>query len=113
MIFLLVNSERKMKSRRPLQRILLALTLGAVLLTAVTMFYGIYYFPDAPLRQIAAGYVGKGGGPRTQEDFEAFVIWERALLTAFSLSFVFGVAFGITDVMQRRKDKRRESGTSR
>ena len=96
--------ERKeAKSRGPVVRLLLALTIAASLLAAATLFYGMYYFPDAPIRQTAGGYAGKGGRARTQEEFEAFLRWEKALLVVFPSVFVFGVAFGITDLMQRRK----------
>ena len=84
-------------------RILLGLTITASLIAAATMFYGIYYFPDAPIRQTAGGYVGKGGTARTQEDFEAFLRWEKAMLVVFPSVFVFGFAFGITDAMRKRK----------
>lgn len=97
--------ERKQaKSRRPLARLLLVLTIAASLLAAATMIYGMYYFPDAPIRQKAGAYVGKGGGPRTQEDFEAFLRWEKTMLVGFPLAFGFGFAFGITELIQRRKD---------
>jgi hypothetical protein len=74
----------------------LALTIIASLLAAATMFYGMYHFPDAPIRQTAGGYVGKGGRARTQQDFEAFLKWEKAMLIVFPSVFVFGFAFGIT-----------------
>jgi hypothetical protein len=99
--------ERKeAKSRRPVTRILLALTIAASLLAAATMFYGIYYFPDAPIRQTSGGYAGKGGGRRTQGDFEAFLRWQKATLVVFPLVFGFGFAFGLTEVMQKRKTER-------
>ena len=96
--------NKEARSRGPVTRILLAITMVASLLAAATMFYGMYYFPDAPIRQIAGKYVGKGGSPRTQEDFEAFLRWEKAMLVVFPSVFVFGLAFGLTDVMQRPKD---------
>ena len=85
-------------------RILLALTLVSSLIAAATMFYGIYYFPDAPIRQVAGGYVGKGGSARTQQDFDAFLVWKKVMLFVFPSVFVFGLAFGITDSRQRRRD---------
>src|SRR5688572_12953182 len=65
------------RSRGPVARLLLALTMAACVLAAATMFYGVYNFPDAPIRETAGGYEGKGGGARTAEDFEAFVAWEK------------------------------------
>lgn len=93
---------KEAKSRGPVARFLLALTILASLFATTTMFYGMYYFPDAPIRQTAEGYVGKGGTARTQEDFEAFLRWEKTMLIAFPSVFVFGFAFGITNVRQRR-----------
>src|SRR5688572_10661968 len=92
------------RSRGPVTRILLGLTITASLIAAATMFYGIYYFPDAPIRQTANGYVGKGGGTRTREDFQAFLVWKKTLLFMFPTVFVFGAAFGITEARQRRRD---------
>ncbi len=98
------QAERKAaKARRPLGKILLAFTLASSLFAAATMFYGMYYFPDAPIRQKAEGYVGKGGTARKQEDFEAFLKWEKAMLVAFPLVFVFGFGFGITEVINSRR----------
>jgi hypothetical protein len=97
--------ERKeAKSRDPVTRILLGLTIAASLIAAATMCYGIYYFPDAPIRQTAEGFVGKGGSARTGEDFEAFLRWKKVMLFVVPSVFVFGVAFGITEARQRRKD---------
>ena len=96
--------ERKAaKTRRPLAKILLAFTLASSLFAAATMFYGMYYFPDAPIRQKAEGYVGKGGTARKQEDFEAFLQWEKAMLVAFPMVFVFGFGFGITEAIHSRQ----------
>ena len=98
--------RKEVKSRGPVTRILLALTIVASLLAAATMVYGIYHFPDAPIRQRAGAYVGKGGTARTQKDFEAFLNWEKTMLIVFPAVFVFGFGFGLADVMQRRKDAR-------
>jgi hypothetical protein len=91
------------KGRGPVARVLLGLTIASVLLTATTMFYGIYKFPDAPIRQTAGGYVGKGGGARTREDFEAFNAWKTTLLFVVPSAFVFAFAFTIADARRRRK----------
>ena len=94
------------RSRGPVARVLLALTIAAGLLAAATMFYGVYNFPDAPIRQTAGGYEGKGGRARTQEDFEAFIAWEKAMIVVFPAVFGFGFASACIDAMQRRKGKR-------
>ena len=94
--------QQRAKSRSPLLRALLVLTLAAAFVVAVTMFYGAYYFPDAPIRATAQGYAGKGGTVRTQQDFESFVSWKRTLLVAFVMVLVLSVSFGITDAMKSR-----------
>ena len=94
------------RSRGPVTRVLLALTIVAGLLAAATMFYGVYNFPDAPIRQTAGGYEGKGGRTRTQEDFEAFIRWKKTMIVVFPAVFGFGFALGISDAMQRRQGER-------
>ena len=91
------------RSRSPLARFLLVLTIAACLLAVVTGIYGVYNFPDAPIRPIAGGYVGKGGKPHTLEEFEAFILWKQVMFIVFPSAFLLGFAFGITDTMQRRK----------
>lgn len=96
--------ERKAASSRgPLLRLLLVLTIVACLIGTVAMLYGVYNFPDAPIRRTESGYVGKGGKPRTQDDFEAFIFWEKAMFIVIPSVFILGLAFVITDSMQRRK----------
>lgn len=97
--------REKVRSRGPLARILLILTITACLLAGATMIYGVYNFPDAPIRQTKDGYAGKRGKPRTQEDFEAFLRWEKTMFIVFPSAFLLGFAFGITDARQRRKRK--------
>ena len=90
--------------RGPLIRFLLALTIAACLLAAATGLYGVYNFPDAPIRQMQEGlYLGKGGQPHTLEEFERFILWERVMFVVFPSAFVLGFAFAITDSMKRRK----------
>jgi hypothetical protein len=90
-------------ARGPLARLLLVLTIAACLCAAATGVYGIYNFPDAPIRLKGTGYVGKGGGAHTREEFDAFVLWERAMFIAFPLAFLLGAAFAITDTTERRR----------
>jgi hypothetical protein len=91
------------RTRGPVARVFLVLTIAAVLLAAATMVYGIYHFPDAPIRKTAHGYAGKGRKPRTQEEFAAFIAWEKALLVVFPSAFVLGFSYAITDMGWRRK----------
>ena len=84
--------------------------LAGCLLAAFVMFYGVYYFPDAPVRPTANGYQGKDGRARTREDFEAFVLWEKVMFTVFPSVFVLGFASAVTDAMQRRKGLKANDG---
>src|SRR5262245_51527391 len=85
----------------PVARVLGALTVAAALLAAATLVYGIWYFPDAPIRPEGSGYRGKTGTPRTLEDFTAFTNWLTALLIVFPLAFGSGFAYLFAD--SRRK----------
>ncbi len=91
--------------RSPLVRIMLLLTIAACLAAAATGFYGVYNFPDAPIRQSENGYAGKTGSPRTQKEFEGFIAWEKAMFIAFPAAFVFGFAYAIAAALQRRKQR--------
>jgi hypothetical protein len=84
-------------------RILLASALASAFAAAVVGGYGIYNFPDAPLRQNGEVYTGKHGQPRTKEDYEKFVLWKNALFVAFGSTFFFGFAFGIADSREKRR----------
>ncbi len=97
------TKRQPQEAQNALARLLLALTLTAGLLAAATMLYGIYNFPDAPLKQTPSGYAGKHGTLRTQGDFEAFVRWEKAMFIVFPSVFVLGFAYAIADARQRRK----------
>lgn len=97
-------SEREAaRTRGPLARALLALTIAACLLSVAVGVYGVYNFPDAPIRQTREGYVGKYGKPRTREDYESFVRWKAALLVVFPSAFVLAFAFALADGAGRRR----------
>jgi hypothetical protein len=97
------TKREEARSRGKLARMLLMLTIVACLLATATMLYGIYHFPDAPIRQTESGYVGKGGKPRTQADYEAFIFWWKAMFIVTPSVFVLGFAFVIVDSRRRRK----------
>ena len=102
----IAHSETKReeaRSRGKLARMLLMLTIVACLLATATMIFGIYHFADAPIRQTERGYVGKGGKPRTQADYEAFIFWGKAIVIVIPSVFVLGFAFVIVDSRRRRK----------
>jgi len=91
------QGREEARSRGPFGRFLLVLTIVACLLAAATMLYGVYNFPDAPIRQTGGGYFGKGGKPHTRDDFEAYVLWGNAMFIIVPTVFVLGFAFAITD----------------
>ncbi len=97
--------RKRARHRGPLTRLLLLLTITASVLASATLIYGAYNFPDAPIRQTGNGYAGKGGTTRTEEDFEKFRLWEKAMFIFFPATFVFGFAFAFTDAGERRKRK--------
>lgn len=97
----LAREEARLRS--PIARVLRVLTLAAFVLAGATLFYGFYNFPDAPIRQKEGGYAGKQGKPRTQEDFEAFILWEKVLFIVFPSAFVIAFASEMVDKRQRRK----------
>lgn len=84
---------------------LLALTLISVCAAAFVGGYGIYYFPDAPVRQKGDAYVGRRGKIHTRESYERFVIWQKALFASFGSTFFFAFAFGIMDSREKRRRK--------
>ncbi|MGR9046799.1 MAG: hypothetical protein ACU83N_16065 [Gammaproteobacteria bacterium] len=93
--------SRAARTRGPFAKFLLAVTLAAGLLSAGTMFYGIYNFPDAPIRQTATGFEGKAGRVRTEQDFKAFKAWEKALILSIATTFCFGFALAVSDRLRR------------
>ena len=89
--------------RSPLVRTLLLLTILACLTAAATGFYGVYNFPDAPIRQSDSGYVGRLGQSHTKEDFDAFNRWQTVMYIVFPGAFILGFSYAIASAVQRRK----------
>src|SRR5262245_33901559 len=85
--------------RSPVATALRALTIVAAVSAVTTLLYGLYMFPDAPIRAGASGYVGKAGTSHTAQEFERFLMWERAMLIAFAGTFLFGFAY---EILRRR-----------
>ena len=55
----------------------LGLVAKALFAVFVAVFaYGLYRFPDAPIRYVDGLYVGKFGGIHSREEFERFRLWE-------------------------------------
>ena len=95
-----------MTGRGAVTRVLLVLTLLAVMAATATAVYGVYHFPDAPLRPRGGGYVGKTGAPHTREDYERYLRWSLAMWTAFPAAFIMGATFVYSDARDRRRRRR-------
>ena len=91
------------KKGSALTRLLLVLTIVMCLLAGATGLYGVYKLPDAPLRKTESGYAGKGGKPHTQEEFEAFILWQQVMFIVFPSAFVLGFAYWMMEARQRRQ----------
>jgi hypothetical protein len=97
------EAERvRANSRGPVTRLLLALTIIAAVCAVATGIYGVWNFPDAPIRFKGGGYVGKTGKPHTQAEYEAYIAWKGALLVVFPSPFILGCAFAWADSRSRR-----------
>ncbi|HEY8560949.1 MAG TPA: hypothetical protein VIL74_11300 [Pyrinomonadaceae bacterium] len=93
------------RRRSPLVKVLLAVTIVACLAAAVTFGYGLYAFPDAPLRKSYAGFANKQGLPRSEEDFRKFKIWEKVLFTSFGAALLGAFSFAALNARERRRQK--------
>jgi hypothetical protein len=97
--------EEEARHRSPLLKFLFGLLLLSVLSAAAVGIYGIYNFPDAPVREKADGYAGKYGKPYTKEDFEGFVIWKKSLFASFAATFTLGFTLALLETRERRQRK--------
>jgi hypothetical protein len=77
----------------------------AVVLAVVILAYGVYKWPDAPIRQTASGYAGKTGVAHTSEDYELFKDWEKSLLVIVPVAFIVNI--GAAVIWKRRRSVRR------
>jgi len=59
----------------------------------VVMGYGLYYFPDAPIRYVDGQYVDKRGRIHTKADFEFVRVWERVFIASWVASAVSAVSY--------------------
>jgi hypothetical protein len=91
------------RHRSPLVKALLALALISCFFAIGTGIYGVYNFPDAPLRQKGEVYTGKRGQPRTREDFERFTLWQKALFISFGSTFLLAFSFAALDAREKRR----------
>jgi hypothetical protein len=93
-------------SRGPFTKLVLALAILAAISAGATMLYGIYTFPDAPIRPRGSGFAGKTGDVRTQADYDRYVAWSRAMFVAFPATFVLAFAFLWLDARPRSNGSR-------
>ena len=74
-----------------------------VIAAALSLAYGAFKWPDAPIRQTPSGFVGKTGLAHTREDYELFELWIRWLMVVFPLTFIVNAGAAIA---AKRKSKR-------
>lgn len=68
------------RNPKPLWVNLLGLTGFALAAVAVgLLFYGVYMWPDAPIRWTPNGYMGKTKVPHSQESYDAYLQWQQTL----------------------------------
>ena len=89
-------------SRPAWQKTLTFIGVMLVVVTAMIMAFGIFKFPDAPIRESAGGYVGKTGKAHTREDYELFNLWLKALFISFPVAFVMN---SIAVIANRKRKK--------
>lgn len=64
----------------------------------VSLFvYGLVKFPSVPIRPCGIQFCSKYGVITTREVFEAFLIWEKALIALFVLVFLHRLAGWLLD----------------
>jgi hypothetical protein len=89
--------------RGPVTKVLLTTCFISGVLAAVTLFYGWFKFPDAPIREKRTGYAGKTGKPHTRQDYEQFIVWEKAGIATFALAFLTGFSAAAAEKQDRRQ----------
>lgn len=91
------------RRRGPMAKALIVACFVAGVVAAVTLAYGFITFPDAPLREVTNGYVGKHGAPRTREDYEIYKLWQTLVVASFGLAFLAGLGAVVAEKMSKRK----------
>ncbi len=80
----------------------------AVVLAVMVLAYGVYKWPDAPIRQTASGHAGKTGVAHTREEYELFKDWEKSLLVVVPVAFIVNIGAA---VIWKRRGKRQGQGS--
>ena len=97
-------------SRGPVRKLLLLMTVAAFLSAGATTIYGIYHFPDAPIRAVGGGYAGKGGTARTRQEYENYLSWTRAMWITYPATFLLASVLMWADDRGRRRRREAEDG---
>ena len=69
------DAPRSWVGSRPVTAIRVLTAIGALLVGG----WGLYWWPDAPVRPTTDGYASKTGRRVSREEYDRFVVWERAL----------------------------------
>lgn len=95
--------ERK-RTRSAFVKFLQALLFISIISAVLTFAYGIYNFPDAPLRLKDNGeYRGKTGKLHTQQEYENFRLWQTTLFVVFPVLFILAFAFQVADSREKKR----------
>lgn len=85
-----------------MKKALTGLVIAVAVFAALAMSYGIYRFPDAPIRQCGENcFAGKQGRQRTREDYDAFNRW----LVVTPASIVLAIALGFVSLYIERSER--------
>jgi hypothetical protein len=55
---------------------------------ALVFAYGVFLYPDAPIKTCSSGYCGKYGRAHTAAEFDDFMRWEHALFVVWPAGVV-------------------------
>jgi hypothetical protein len=91
---------------RPGAMVFMSLIFASIAFLAVS----IALFPDAPISQVGAKYVGKGGHPHTAEDYRRFQEWEpichvTGIVVGLSAFYAVAEYYLLTGSLKRQTDK--------
>jgi hypothetical protein len=68
------------------------LAFAAGVLFAITLFYGFFTYPYAPVRRVGDKFQDKRGAVYSEDEYLRFKLWERCLIIFGASTFV--LAFG-------------------
>ncbi len=80
-----------------------AMLLAFVAIAAAVMIYGIFTYPNAPIKFRKGAYRDKAGMEYSEAEFHRFILWKRCLLGSFALVAVSSIPLAFS---KRKQDPR-------